>query len=243
MRTLELTHEPTLFLIPVEIAEAPWEMLFPEFSRQIVDSLQYFAVENVRSARRFIRRAVPNKPIDPLVFFEIGKHSPYEKDFSPVLKPLLQGHSMGLLSEAGCPAVADPGSKVVALAQNQNIRVVPLVGPSSLLLALMASGLNGQRFAFKGYLPSTSAEQLKQSVRAMEKAILSERESQIFIETPYRNNKLFDALLSLCSAATRLCVAQDITGTTETIITRTIQEWKKSKLELMRVPTIFILGA
>lgn len=235
------TIEVALYMIPVEISEGTITHVLPSSISDIVDVLDYFAVENIRSARRFIRRVAPHKDIDSISFFEIGKHSPYDQDYSPVLAPLLKGKSLGVLSEAGCPGIADPGAKIVSLAHRKNIRVVPLVGPSSILLALMASGLNGQHFTFNGYLPKDLNE-LKQKICQMESLIRKNDETQIFIETPFRNNKLLADLLRLCKPDTLLTIAQDLSGEQEYIVTRSVSYFRRQPLELPKLPTVFLLG-
>ncbi|MDY6148396.1 MAG: SAM-dependent methyltransferase [Porphyromonas sp.] len=232
-----------LYMIPVEISSGPSGRVLPQSVKEVVEPLLYFAVENVRSARRFIKRLLPQKNIDELTFFNIGKHSPFKEDgnYSPIMAPLLRGESVGVLSEAGCPGIADPGAVVASFAQKKGIRVVPLVGPSSILLSLMASGLNGQSFAFKGYLPKEAGE-LRRQVQTMEQAVRCEGQTQIFIETPFRTEKLFADLLRLCHSDTLLCVAQDITGDQELIVTRSIAYFRQHPPKWNRVPTIFLLG-
>ena len=198
-------------------------------------------MENAKNARHFIKQIAPEHPQSELELFVLNKHTP-EEDKQSFLSPCLAGLPMGIISDAGCPAIADPGSDVVRLAHRKGIRVVPLVGPSSLLLSLMASGLNGQSFAFNGYLPIDKSER-KAALKRLEKRAKEERQSQLFIETPYRNEALFEEMLQLLSPQTSLCVATNVTLSQESIHTYTIAEWKhKCKgLQLDKQPTIFIL--
>ncbi len=230
-----------LYMIPVPIAEGEAKAFFPEVNAAIVERLELFFVENVRSARRSIRALCPTKSIDPITFVEIGKHAD-DRALHEAFKRIREGASAGVLSEAGCPGVADPGAQVTRLAHEQGVRVVPLIGPSSLLMGLMASGLNGQRFAFVGYLPREGAE-LKQAIRQLEQRIAAHGEAQLFIETPYRNQRMAEALWAHCSPSVRLCIAQDITGEREQIITKSIAQWRKSPFNFEKLPTLFILGA
>jgi 16S rRNA (cytidine1402-2'-O)-methyltransferase len=202
--------------------------------------VDYFIVEDVRSARRFLSKAGMG-PIERLTFVELNEHTP-AAEIESLLAPILAGRDAGVISEAGVPAVADPGADIVAVAHSHAIQVVPLVGPSSILLALMASGLNGQSFAFNGYLPIKPPERTR-AIHHFERRALSEHQSQIFIETPYRNGKLFEEFLATCAPTTRLTVAADISGPAEFIRTATIAEWRGSSApEIHKHPTIFIVG-
>ncbi len=233
--------EAALYLIPVTLGDTPLEQVLPSYNRDIVLPLRHFIVEEIRTARRFLRKMDRNFPIDDCQFYEMGKHAD-EKRFGEYLKPLCEGISMGVISEAGCPAVADPGADVVAIAQRRNLRVVPLVGPSSMILAVMGSGMNGQSFAFNGYLPVDDGERARK-LKALETRAYNEGQTQLFIETPYRNRKMFDTLLATLRPQTRLCIAAGITTADEYIHTHTIQEWGKKKLpELSKVPAIFLIG-
>lgn len=233
-------HPSTLYLIPVPLAEVEHEVCLPEYNRQVVASLEVFIVEQVRSARRFIRKAVPSKDIDSLTFFELNKHTPSE-EIAGFLAPLLQeGKSIGIISEAGCPAIADPGCDVVALAQSKGITVIPLVGPSSILMSLMSSGFNGQSFSFLGYLPIQEGERTE-AIRLAERRATAGH-TQIFIETPYRNAKLLGELLRLCKPTTKLCIAVNISAPDAEIRTLSIGQWRKEQLELGKRPAIFLLG-
>lgn len=232
----------TLYLIPVPLGPtAPQDSLPPNVLATI-RPLSHFVVEQAKTARAFLKAAGTEKPLQELQMAELNEHSrPGVLD--QLLSPLRAGHDVGLLSEAGCPAVADPGADLVALAQKENIRVVPLIGPSSLLLALMASGLNGQRFAFQGYLPAKDLERSK-TLRDLESESRKRVQTQIFIETPYRNRAMFDTILQTCQPGTRLTVATDLSLPGEFVLTRTIQQWKKqTPPEIERRPTVFLLLA
>ncbi len=227
-----------LFLIPNTLGENAPDEVIPQKVMETAKRLRHFIVEDVRTVRRYLRRIDRTFPIDDSQFFELNQHTDRSK-IEPYLKPLLEGNDMGIISEAGCPAVADPGADIVALAHRKGIRVVPLVGPSSILLAQMASGFNGQSFAFVGYLPIEAAERQKR-LRKLEHRAKEENQTQLFIETPYRNMKLFDELTATLKGDTRLCIACDITLESEYIETRTIGEWKQKKpQDLNKRPTIF----
>jgi len=221
-----------LYTIPTSLGGPASEAL-PEPAIRIVKSLQDFAVENAKSARSFLGEL--GMPVRELNIFEIEK----TRD---LLAPLRAGRPLGLLSEAGCPAIADPGAALIEAAHREGFRVVPLVGPSSILLALMASGLEGQRFAFRGYLPREDLERVN-NIRELEKRSRKENETQIFIETPYRNDALFQALLGTCAASTRLCIAADLSLPTETISSKTISQWRQRPIAPGKRPTVFLLLA
>jgi 16S rRNA (cytidine1402-2'-O)-methyltransferase len=228
-----------LYLIPVTLGDTEHRNVLPEYNREIILQIKHFIVENVRTARRFLKKADASIVIDELSFYELNKHTSPEQ-VSGYLAPLAKGEAVGLISEAGCPAIADPGADVVALAQQKNYPVIPLVGPSSILLALMASGFNGQSFAFHGYLPidaSTRTERIK----TLESRIYSEHQTQIFIETPYRNQKLAEDLIRTCKAATKLCIAANITCHDEYIRTRPVKEWAGKIPNLDKIPTIVLV--
>lgn len=232
--------ESALYLIPVTLGETPVEYALPLRNIEIIRQLKYFIVENRRSAIRFLRKADTSIAIDALTFFEMNEHTD-EKEVGGYLEPLNAGEAIGLLSEAGCPGVADPGSCAVALTHERHFRVIPLVGPSSIILSMMASGFNGQNFAFNGYLPPKLQERA-QALRRLEQKLKREHQTQIFIETPYRNKKMLESILSVCAPDTRLCIAAGITCPSELIQSKTIAEWKKSKLpELEKIPAIFLL--
>ncbi len=233
----------TLYLIPCPISDetAPWDVL-PAANRAVMDSLDYFIVENTRSARRFLSKAGVERPIGELEFRELNEHTAAGREVEELVKPLLEGRSAGVISEAGVPGVADPGALVVEACHRRGIRVVPLVGPSSIILAVMASGLNGQSFAFNGYLPVKPPERAK-AIRFFERRALTEGQSQLFIEAPYRNGKLMEQLVQTLGAETRLTVAVDLTAPGGRIETRTAGEWRRRPLpELNKRPAIFIIG-
>mgnify|MGYP002512925942 CR=1 FL=1 len=233
--------QPALYLIPVTLGDTQHENVLPAYNAQVVSDIRHFVVEEIRTARRFLRRMDREFPIDDCTFFEMGKHADSSR-FAEYLAPIAKGHSVGVISEAGCPAVADPGANVVAIAHRQGLRVIPLSGPSSMIMAVMGSGLNGQSFAFNGYLPVEPAERAKR-IKTLESRAWNEGQTQLFIETPFRNRKMFDALLSSLRPATRLCVAAGITTAQEYIRTHTVQEWKRTTLpELKDVPAIFLIG-
>ena len=232
---------PALYLIPVTLGETSIEQVLPSYNHEVIMGIRHIIVENIRSARRILRQTDKAFPIDESTFFEMGKHAD-EKQFSQYLQPLREGKPMGVISEAGCPAVADPGADIVKIAQREGLRVVPLVGPSSMIMAVMASGLNGQSFAFNGYLPVEPADRAKK-LKALESRAWMEGQTQLFIETPYRNQKMFDALLCTLRPQTRLCVAAGITTADEHIRTLHISEWKNTKLpDLSKVPAIFLIN-
>jgi 16S rRNA (cytidine1402-2'-O)-methyltransferase len=230
-------------MIPCPIAdhESVWEVL-PSSNLAVMNSLDYFIVENTRSARRFLSKAGIERKIDELEFVELNEHTTSAQDIERMLRPVLAGRSAGVISEAGVPGVADPGADIVALAHRHGVRVVPLVGPSSILMVMMASGQNGQSFAFNGYIPVKDPERGK-AIKALERRAMQERQAQIFIEAPYRNIKLFDTLRKTLSPKMRLTVAADITAKDELIVTRTIEEWQRSAMpNIEKRPTIFVLG-
>lgn len=230
-------------MIPCPISDetSPWEVL-PEGNRRVMQSLDYFIVENTRTARRFLSKAALGLKIDELEFVELNEHTVAGEAVERMMAPLMAGRSAGVISEAGVPGVADPGALVVEEAHRKGIRVVPLVGPSSILLAVMASGLNGQSFAFNGYLPVKGPER-QRAIRHFERRAHQEHQSQLFIEAPYRNQKLIEELLQTLQAETRLTIAMDLTAPTEWIRTMRVAEWRKAKLpELNKRPAILIIG-
>ena len=229
----------TLYLIPTSLGECSFDKILPAQNTQIVTDLKHFIVEDVRTARRFLKKANPAIEINDLTFYVLNQHTTPE-ELSSFLSPMFSGHDLGVLSEAGCPAIADPGADVVAMAQKNNFTVVPLVGPSSILLSLMASGFNGQSFAFVGYLPIQPADRAKM-LRKLENRAYTEDQSQIFIETPYRNMKMLEEILHVCQPKTRLCIAVDITLETEFIKTKTVKEWKTQLPYLSKRPCIFLI--
>lgn len=231
--------EVALYLLPVTLGDTPIEKVLPAYNREIISGIKYFIVEDVRSARRFLKKVDSAICIDELTFYTLNKHTSPE-DISGYLKPLLEGHSMGVISEAGCPAVADPGADVVAIAQRRNLKVVPLVGPSSIILSVMGSGFNGQSFAFHGYLPIDPAERTKR-LKELETRVYAENQTQLFIETPYRNQKMLEEILKTCRPQTKLCIAANITCEGEYIKTKSIKDWKGHLPELNKIPCIFLI--
>ncbi len=213
--------------------------VLPHGNIEILRRIRYFIVENIRSARRFLKACDKTINIDELSLVELNEHTS-PNDVEAMLEPMRHGHDIGVISEAGCPAIADPGADAVAIAQVKGYKVVPLVGPSSIMLSLMGSGFNGQSFAFNGYLPIENGARLAK-VREMERRIKRERQTQIFIETPYRNNKLIQWLCSNFGEDMKLCVASDITGPRESIITLPLKEWKIRHYNYDKIPTIFLL--
>lgn len=228
-----------LYLIPTSLGETDLDRILPAYNNEIVNRLDFFIVEDVRTARRFLKKISPATDIDSKTFYVLNQHTRPE-EIAGFLKPLSEGREVGVISEAGCPAIADPGADVVAIAQEKGFKVVPLVGPSSILLALMASGFNGQSFAFNGYLPVQPADRTK-AIKRLENRAHNEKQSQIFIETPYRNMKMLQDIISVCQPSTRLCIAADITLETEFIRTKTVNDWKKQLPDLNKRPCIFIL--
>ena len=231
--------QASLFLIPVTLGETEIDRVLPSYNCEIVSQIKYFIVENIRSARRFLKKMNHSINIDELSFFELNKHTSPDA-ISSFLNPISDGYSVGVISEAGCPAIADPGADVVAIAQRKNVPIVPLVGPSSILMSLMASGFNGQSFAFHGYLPIDSNERISK-LKLLEQRVYTENQTQLFIETPYRNQKLVEDILKTCKPSTKLCIAADITCEGEYIKTKTISEWKKQLPDLNKKPCIFII--
>ena len=228
-----------LYLLPVNISQAPLADVMPAANLEVARTVRHFIVENVRTARRFLKAVDREIDIDSLTFTELSEHTPAEA-VPAMLEPLERGESIAVMSEAGCPAVADPGALAVAEAQRRGMCVVPLVGPSSILLALMGSGFNGQSFAFLGYLPF-EAEKRSQALRDMQRDIARRRQTQIFIETPYRNNRLIAELTRKLPPDMLLCVACDLTGPAESIITRPLRRWASAKYDYDRRPAIFLL--
>ena len=230
----------TLFLIPVALGDAPWPEFLPAATRETACQLRHYVVENAKTARAELKRMQHPVPLQELSI-ETLPDRPAAADLDRLLTPAINGHHMGVMSEAGCPGIADPGALLVRRAHQLDILVRPLVGPSSLLLALMASGLEGQRFAFHGYLPAREPERSKKIV-ALEKESRSLRQTQLFIETPYRNDALFQALLKACAPDTQLCMATDLTLSSQLIATHRIAAWrKKTAPQLDRRPTVFLI--
>ncbi len=231
--------ETALYLLPVTLGDTSVEKVLPSYNKEIITAIKYFIVEDIRSARRFLKKVDRSIVIDDLTFYTLNKHTSPE-EISGFLQPLSEGNSMGVISEAGCPAVADPGADVVAIAQRKNYKVVPLVGPSSIILSVMASGFNGQSFAFHGYLPIEPSDRIKR-LKELENRVYSENQTQLFIETPYRNNKMMEDIMKACRPQTRLCIAANITCEGEYIKTRTLREWNGKFPDLSKIPCIFLI--
>ena len=229
----------TLYLLPALLSEVRVETVLPEGTLEVIRRLKFFIVEEVRTARRFLIKAGIQNPIDELSFLVFNEHSG-DQNIEEYLQGALHGHDLGLLSEAGVPCVADPGSRIVRVAHELGIRVVPLTGPSSILLALMASGFNGQNFAFIGYLPADKVARVRK-IKDLEKMIAEKDQTQVFIETPYRNLQVFESLTTVCKPETWLCLATDISGFHETIKSQPIAEWHGQKPDIHKKPTIFLL--
>ncbi len=233
-----MTNNGKLFLIPTVIAENTEDEVIPPHIRTNLIDIQHFLVEDIRTARRFLSSLKLYEKIESLSFSILDKDT-LEEDLMRLFKPLFEGNNLGVLSESGCPGIADPGALAVKFAHYHQIRVIPLVGPSSILLALMASGLNGQNFAFQGYLPIES-NQAGKAIKALEKISKEKNQTQVFIETPYRNNALFSNLLKNLLPETRLCLALDVTGEKEFIMTKSIKNWRLQPIELPKSPAVFL---
>jgi 16S rRNA (cytidine1402-2'-O)-methyltransferase len=229
-----------LYLIPSLLGDVPVENSLPPFNIEIIRSLDEFIVEDIRSARRFLIKAKIDKPIDSLTFYIYNEHSK-NADTNEAVQGLMNGKNAGLISEAGCPSIADPGAEIIQFAHRNSIRVLPLVGPSSILMALISSGLNGQNFAFNGYLPKKEPDRIK-VLRQLETLVWQKNQTQLFIETPYRNDSLLKDILNSCKDETLLCVAADITLNTEIIKTQSIRQWKSNKQLFNDHPAVFLLG-
>jgi len=232
--------ETALYLIPVTLGDTEINQVLPSYNHDIIVGIKHFVVENIRSARRFLKKVEKSIDIDELTFYELNNHTD-KKIIGTFLEPLKNGKPLGVISEAGCPAVADPGADLVAIAQSKNLKVIPLVGPSSIIMSVMASGFNGQSFAFNGYLPVELSQRIK-ALKKLENKIYNENQTQLFIETPYRNQKMIETILQNLRPQTKLCIASGITTEQEFIQTKSIEQWKKVQLpELGKIPTIFLL--
>ncbi len=230
---------PALYLIPNLLGDTPVEQVLPPYNHEIIMGIRHFIVEDVRTARRFLKLVDRSIDIDQLTFYTLNKHTNPE-EVASMLRPLEEGSSMGVISEAGCPAVADPGADVVAIAQRKGLQVIPLVGPSSIILAVMGSGFNGQSFAFNGYLPIEPEERIK-VLKKLEQRAYTENQTQLFIETPYRNAKMMADILKACRPQTHLCIAAGLTTKDEYIRTRTVKEWNGKLPQLEKTPCIFLI--
>lgn len=231
---------PTLFLIPVPIANVPPEMVLPPEVFRILKDLKHLVAENPKSAMKFLRRTRLAMDIDQITFLTLDEHTRPE-EISGLLEPMRNGNNMGLMSEAGMPALADPGAELITMAHKAGFRVKPVTGPSSITLALVASGLNGQNFAFNGYLPVKKDARIS-TIRKIEEKLYREKQTQIFMETPYRNMALLNDITNYCKPRTRLCIACDITGREELIMTRSVGDWKNNIPDIHKKPAIFIIG-
>lgn len=238
--THDKTLRPALYLLPVALSDCEPENVLPAHNLKIFRKIKHFVVENQRTARRFLKKVDKSINIDTLEFFELNEHTP-AIDVPQMLAPIKEGYAVGVMSEAGCPAVADPGARLVAAAQRKGIEVVPLVGPSSILLSLMASGMNGQQFTFHGYLPVDDKGR-DSALRNLATTVMRNGSTQIFIETPYRNNRLLERMTKVLPAGILICVASDITGENQSVITRSVADWSKSTYDYSKKPTIFLLG-
>lgn len=230
-----------LYLIPTPLADGTSSSVLPAQVPEAVKDLDFFFAEELRTARRFISGLRLGKVIENLTFYELNKKTPEAETLTQLKALLKENKDAGVLSEAGCPGVADPGAVAVKLAHQLGIEVIPLVGPSSLLLALMASGMNGQSFVFHGYLPIDRAPRVK-AIKQLESEALTRKQTQLFIETPYRNNQVFEDILIHCQPTTRLCVACQVTAPDGFVKTRTIKEWKAQTIDLHKKPTVFLIG-
>ncbi|UBZ07121.1 SAM-dependent methyltransferase [Salegentibacter mishustinae] len=234
----DFKYSGKLYLIPTTMGAANPMQVLPIQVKEIMEDLDIYIAENEKTARRHIKQLLPEKQQSILKFFSLNKFTE-ATEIPSFLNDCKEGKDVGLLSEAGCPGVADPGAEIVKIAHSEGIQVIPLVGPSSILLAMMGSGMNGQRFTFNGYLPIDKKER-KKEIKDLERLSSEKQEAQIFIETPYRNNKLLEDFLHLLHPSTRLCVACDLTLPTEYIVTKPVSEWSKTKTDLHKRPAIFI---
>ncbi len=230
----------TLYLLPSSISDAPIDCVIPAENARVIGRLRHFIVENVRTTRRWLKRVDRSIDIDSLTFEVLDEHTPRE-EVAAMLAPLQRGESIGVISEAGCPAVADPGAAAVAEAHRMGAQVVPMVGPSSIILALMASGMNGQQFTFLGYLP-VEHQARAGAIKEVQRRVSRDNVTQVFIETPYRNNRLIAELAQQLPGDMQLCVAADITGPGESIVSRRISDWAKAKYDYGKTPAIFVVG-
>ena len=229
-----------LYIVPINISDSPLDRVLPDFNKKIVSELRYFVVEKIKTSRQFLRKMDPEFPINDSYFFEQDKHHDYSFQLE-ILDDLKAGNDFGLMSESGYPAIADPGAQIVSMAHFAGIEVIPLVGPSSILMALAASGMNGNGFTFNGYLPKKDPERSRE-IKDVVKTISKTSFAQIFIETPYRNETIFEDFLKHSPAEMKLCVAYDVTGPDEKIVSKSIEDWKKDKFQFDKTPCVFVLG-
>lgn len=237
---MNLPQKGKLYLIPSYLAEKTFDKSVVPLTKQVIEELDFFIVENIKTARRYIKSVYKDKDIDSTQFEIINKKST-EDEVMDVVLPIINGQSAGVISEAGAPGIADPGAMVVEFCHQNNIEVIPLVGPSSIFMALMASGMNGQGFTFHGYLPIDKSER-KRKIQELETTMNKTGFSQIFMETPYRNLQLLEDVVKTCKPYTKLCIASNITAPDEWIKTKPIQQWKGKKVDIHKKPTIFVIG-
>lgn len=236
---METKNYGKIYLIPSEMGEQDHKRLFPEYNLSIISTLSHYIVENARTSRRMIKKLVPELQISEITFFEYDKHAVIQ-DFNSMFAPLLEGKNIGIMSEAGLPCIADPGNVFVAKAHEMGVKIHPLVGPNSIIMALISSGFNGQNFTFHGYIPMKDNQ--VHFIRQIEQVAFKTGQTQIFMETPYRNQKLFEELLQHLKPETKLCIATDITLDDEYIQTKQVKDWKKSIPNIQKRPTIFLIG-
>ncbi|SUJ15574.1 Ribosomal RNA small subunit methyltransferase I [Sphingobacterium spiritivorum] len=229
-----------LYLLPVPLSDDAAMASYTPYLQETINTLDEYIVENEKTARKFLKQAGLSIPQQQLIIHDYGKHNRDQGNKQEFFKGLMSGKNVGLMSEAGCPGVADPGADIVAEAHSKGIKVVPLVGPSSILLALMASGFSGQKFAFQGYLPIDKPDR-NRKIKDLEAQAYRDKQTQIFIETPFRNNTLFAELLKVCKPQTKICVACNLTAQDEFVLTLTVDQWKKRKDDFHKKPAIFLL--
>jgi 16S rRNA (cytidine1402-2'-O)-methyltransferase len=235
-----MIQKGNIYLLPTPLGENDYKQVIPDYNIHILLEIEIFIIEELRTARRFLRKVGFKKDFETVTFHLLNEHTKPE-EISNYLNEIANGRNIGLLSEAGCPSVADPGSQVVLLAHQKNIKVIPLVGPSSIILSLMASGLDGQHFTFHGYLPIKVIER-NQKIKEIDRSLRTKSHTHIFIETPYRNKQMIESLLSSCIDSTRLCIASNITMSDESIVTKSISEWRRIKPDPGKKPTVYLLG-
>jgi len=229
-----------LYLIPAPLGETDFSTIFPAYNSEIIQDINHFIVEDLRTGRRFIKKLGMEKPMETLIFSLLNEHTKHS-EIESLLQPCLEGNHVGLLSDAGTPCVADPGNIIVALAHQWQIEVCPLIGPNSIILALMGSGFNGQNFAFNGYLHRDKNERMRQ-LKFYESILKKSGQTQIFIEAPYRNNHFFQSMLTVCDTDSKVCLATNIATSEQSFRTFTIGKWKKLKVDIHKQPTVFLLG-